>query len=540
YDGLLDEIAIYDRSLSDAEILSHYTNGMSGDGYCSEDSVAPTIVSTPVTDATTNELYVYDVNASGLPAPTYGLTVFPAGMTINTLSGVIEWTPTVAGSAQVTVEATNSEGTDSQSFTIAVTDPPPCPPSMTHYWMFEETSGPPYEDYYGGNDATCTNCPAAATGIIGGAQNFDGLDDEVNATDDNSWDWGKDDSFSIAYWMKTSASTSGNRVIAARDDGGSDLHWWVGCDDTGKERFQLRDINGNGVYIGNKGNALNDGVWHFVVAVRDNDSNMNRIYVDGVKRDSAYHDYTAGFGSNVPLNIGYINLSHHYRYEGIIDELATFDKALTAAEVSSFYSKGLSGDGYCSVDSIAPAITSTPVTSATEGQLYTYDVDATGYPEPAYALTVFPTGMTIGPADGFIQWTPASPGSAQVTVEASNAKGTDVQDFIVVVEPAPVCPTGLISYWKLDETSGTVYDDYYDGNDGTGSEPAPTPAAGLIGGAQDFNGTNNYITVSDDPSLDWAYDASFTIEVWAKFTNVTGWNKVMIGRDDGGGGHPHW
>jgi hypothetical protein len=148
--------------------------------------------------------------------------------------------------------------------------------------------------------------------------------------------------------------------------------------------------------------------------------------------------------------------------------------------------------------------------------------------------------MTIGSTDGVIDWTPASPESVQVTVEASNAKGTDSQNFMIGVEAAPVCPPGMISYWKLDETTGSAYSDYYNSNDGSGSSPAPAPATGLIGGAQDFNGTNNYITVADHPSLDWASDASFTIEVWAKFTNVNSWNKVMIGRDDGGGGQPHW
>lgn len=58
----------------------------------------------------------------------------------------------------------------------------------------------------------------------------------------------------------------------------------------------------------------------------------------------------------------------------------------------------------------------------------------------------------------------------------------------------------MISYWKLDESSGTAYDDYFDGNDGTASAAAPAPSAdAVIGGAQSFNGTGNYITVADAP-----------------------------------------
>ncbi|MCL4475985.1 MAG: hypothetical protein M1508_07145, partial [Nitrospirae bacterium] len=33
-----------------------------------------------------------------------------------------------------------------------------CPSGMTHYWKLDELSSP-YVDFYGTNDATCTNCP---------------------------------------------------------------------------------------------------------------------------------------------------------------------------------------------------------------------------------------------------------------------------------------------------------------------------------------------------------------------------------------------
>jgi lysophospholipase L1-like esterase len=540
YDGLLDEIAFYDQALSDTEIATHYTRGLSGEGYCSEDSIAPTIISTPVTSAMVAQPYVYDVNASGIPAPHYELTLSPAGMEIDSLTGVIDWMPAAAGSSDVTVVAFNVMGADSQEFTIIAEDAPVCPAAMSHYWTLDETLGAPYEDIYAGNDATCANCPVAATGIVGGAQQFDGSDDEVSAPDDGSLDWGANDSFSIAYWVKTSASTAGNRVIAARDDGGTDLHWWIGFDDSGRERFQLRDVNGNGVYIGNQGAVLNDGDWHFMVGVRDNAANMNRIYVDGVKVDSAFHDYTAGFSSGVPLNIGFINLGGRYRFNGIIDELATFDKALTDSEIAAFYSNGLLGDGYCVMDSVPPSITSTPDTTAIVDQLYSYDVNATGYPTPKYSLTTFPAGMTVDSLSGVIEWTPAATGTVQVTVEAANVEGTDSQSYSIYVTSGISCPADMISYWKLDETSGTEYADSYDDNPGEATVSAPAPEAnGRVGGCQDFNGTTNRITVNDDPSLDWAFDSSFTIELWAKFTNVSSRNKVMIGRDQGGGS-PHW
>ncbi|MCK5407277.1 MAG: hypothetical protein KAJ37_07480, partial [Candidatus Krumholzibacteria bacterium] len=76
-----------------------------------------------------------------------------------------------------------------------------CPDSMTHYWKLNEVSGPPYMDSFAGNNASCTDCPTPVVGIIAARQHFDGINDEVDVPNDGSFDWGKDDSFSILYWL---------------------------------------------------------------------------------------------------------------------------------------------------------------------------------------------------------------------------------------------------------------------------------------------------------------------------------------------------
>ncbi|MFH1843322.1 MAG: LamG-like jellyroll fold domain-containing protein [bacterium] len=536
YHGALDEVAMYGRALAMDEIGQQYLNGLSGHGYC--ESFAPGIVTTPVTDGTVDALYSYDVDATGRPAPTYGLTDSPAGMTIDPVSGLIEWTPTSGGDVAVTVEASNSaKGTDTQSFTISVFAPGPCPGSMISYWRLDETAGPPYVDIHDGFDGGCGSCPAPVAGILGGAQHFNGTSTEVDVPDLDQYEFNHDDSFSIEFWMHTSASTAGNRVIVGRDATNTNLHMWVGASDGGQAHFGLLDNNNH--YEGCTGTStINDGVWHHIVAVRDESLNQNRIYVDGVPETTITYDYTGDFSGAAALNIGYLNLSGHFRYEGDVDEIAIYREALSDATILAHYNGG-AGQEYC--DPIAPEITSLPGTEALLDQLYSYDVEATGIPTAGYALTTAPAGMTIDAVTGLIQWTPVAGGDFAVTVEASNsAKGTDSQSFTVHVTVPPECLAGTISYWKLDETSGTTYVDHYDGNHGLASATPPTPAlGGLVGGCQDFNGSNNWIDVPDDPALDWAADASFTIVLWARFTNASSPNKVMVGRDQAGG-DPHW
>ena len=82
----------------------------------------PIITSTPVTSATKDEPYSYDVNAtdSNGDALTYSLTTKPTGMTINSSTGMINWTPAVTGDFNVSVKVSDGELFTPQSFTITV------------------------------------------------------------------------------------------------------------------------------------------------------------------------------------------------------------------------------------------------------------------------------------------------------------------------------------------------------------------------------------------------------------------------------------
>ena len=85
--------------------------------------LAPAIRSLAVTTATVEGPYTYDVNATGNPVPSYSLITFPPGMTIHENTGLIQWTPPQKGTFNVVVKASNSLGTDMQSFEINVLDP---------------------------------------------------------------------------------------------------------------------------------------------------------------------------------------------------------------------------------------------------------------------------------------------------------------------------------------------------------------------------------------------------------------------------------
>ena len=85
---------------------------------------SPVIESDPVTTAKEGVAYTYDVEATdpNKDTLTYSLTVSPTGMTINSTTGAISWTPTEVqiGENEVVVEVSDESRSATQSFTITV------------------------------------------------------------------------------------------------------------------------------------------------------------------------------------------------------------------------------------------------------------------------------------------------------------------------------------------------------------------------------------------------------------------------------------
>jgi VCBS repeat-containing protein len=98
---------------------------------------APAITSTPVTTAAAGTQYAYDVNAVDPDLTntlTFSLTTKPDGMTIDAVTGLIKWKPDRQGQTEVTVQVADSNSipaTDTQSFTVTVTPPPPKKAGLT-------------------------------------------------------------------------------------------------------------------------------------------------------------------------------------------------------------------------------------------------------------------------------------------------------------------------------------------------------------------------------------------------------------------------
>jgi hypothetical protein len=80
---------------------------------------APVITSATAASGTAGSAFSYQITATNTPS-SYSATGLPAGLSVNTATGLISGTPTSAGTSTVTLGATNSGGTGHATLTLTV------------------------------------------------------------------------------------------------------------------------------------------------------------------------------------------------------------------------------------------------------------------------------------------------------------------------------------------------------------------------------------------------------------------------------------
>ncbi len=275
-------------------LWSPYGEEVSAKTLGNSSSTPPSIDSTAVTTALQGQQYVYSVTASGTAPLNYSLVTKPDGMSINTATGLVQWTPSATGSFAVVIGVTNAFGQDEQSFSITVQFSPV-------FLTAPLTQAGPNSLYT--YDADAEGVPAPTYGL--------------------------------------QEAPPGMTI----NDGSGLVEWTPSA--TGLYSVTIEAVNG-------AGSALQA----YVVNVQDSPAQT-------------------------------------------------------------------------------PEITSMPITEATVGVRYTYDVEAGGVPAPTYSLVQAPTQMTINATTGTIFWTPTVDTNETVTVRVENSLGFEDQTFTITTGGTP-------------------------------------------------------------------------------------------------------
>ncbi len=182
-----------------------------------------------------------------------------------------------------------------------------------------------------------------------GALSFDGKDDYISLGHDASLDFGVDEDFTASFWMKTSDVKS--RPLTKGAIGGAPVAWGLLFAGTGDLFGKIRNGSYNFQPFQPAGINVSDNKWHLITFVVDRDVNLI-LYVDGVAGTAI-----AAAGSNVDLTnnfdlvLGADDNGTSMYFNGTIDSLAIYNKALTTNEISDLYT---SWGGWSAYDGSSP------------------------------------------------------------------------------------------------------------------------------------------------------------------------------------------
>ncbi len=240
------------------------------------------------------------------------------------------------------------------------------PPSGMIGWWPGDGNG---EDIRGGNDGTLINGTSYISGTVDRAFSFDGIDDGVLVPDSASHNFGAGADFSLDAWIRitpdapnppTGHFTILSKRAAPTPNGmatGFELYLYEG-----KLGVQLADDSStNGLFrnsISSHPDLRDENFHHVAVTIMRDADNGGHLFVDGqivLTFDTVYE--TGDLSTTEPLRIG-IHATDGFDafFNGLIDEVGMYNRALAADEINAIYESGTAGmckDGPVTTDCAA-------------------------------------------------------------------------------------------------------------------------------------------------------------------------------------------
>jgi len=212
--------------------------------------------------------------------------------------------------------------------------------AVVSYWPFDEGSGDIAYDAVNDNNGTLTNMSPPdcwVSGKFGNALSFDGTDDYVNsgATVDNTIATGA----TLEAWIKPAGKQNGGIIsndLTYSTKKGYDFFLWAPHDPYGRLYIDF----GNGSALGRTWWAIPDAgwynQWHHVAATWD--GSTVKLYVDGSEVGTAASlsgNYSDPTKDTLIGGINYGATLPYCPFNGLIDEVGVWNRALTADEVAA-------------------------------------------------------------------------------------------------------------------------------------------------------------------------------------------------------------
>ena len=230
-------------------------------------------------------------------------------------------------------------------------------PSLQVLWTMDDGIGPLATDStLNANDATLFNGPSWTAGSIGGALDFDGVDDYAAIADADlvgaipSRSSGAALRFTISAWIRLQGTPNREPILVKQGEPDPDGRGFVFEIVSGGNLVRLESWpDGAGrSSVASATSIVPDVLYHVAVTYDTAGGGTAQIYVNGAPDGPQATNYGGPPRSNShDLSIGRYFWSQSYQryFNGTIDDLAIWNRPLTPEEIQDIYLAGLNGVG---------------------------------------------------------------------------------------------------------------------------------------------------------------------------------------------------
>jgi N-acetylneuraminic acid mutarotase len=210
---------------------------------------------------------------------------------------------------------------------------------LVGWWKFDEGSGVvAYDSSGNGNDGNLTNGPTWTSGKIGGALSFDGVDDFVVIPATSDLDL---QTLSIFSWVYSSNYIQDGFIFEKTTNGFSNTQYNLFLWNNNKIYLRTKPPNAGSEYEGDLRTDTNLSSWNLISGTYDGAS--KKIYINSNMVASMSWSSPVDTNPNGISKIGaYSNSSggSDYCFNGKLDDIRIYNRALSAAEVQALYNSG--------------------------------------------------------------------------------------------------------------------------------------------------------------------------------------------------------
>ncbi len=166
---------------------------------------------------------------------------------------------------------------------------------------------------------------------------FDGVSNYITVSNDSSIDFADED-FSVSAWINVNSFPNVGQFIVGKNYGSTGVKWYaLSVTNVGELYFSIDDGT-NIVTAQSKTGTIEIGKWYHILGQRDTSASKVRLYINGIDINSLSESAVGSISNNGPFVIGArADLSSSRFYDGKIEEVTIWNKALSTTEIQSLY-----------------------------------------------------------------------------------------------------------------------------------------------------------------------------------------------------------